>query len=178
MTDTVNGSLRSVLEPACLLFYYDYDYGTRQVQRVPNQMRHYKTFSVYMNQSTFWIFPDDATTNPTVNWSRMNFDYPADRNLKYPAYVGFAGEFIRMRFQHEEQRSWFDRLLPDRYHAIPTHPSTAENRAFGGLIGELPMIIALIAFSVGPPDVEAALQHCMVGPRWRLHNRAPREGCM
>ncbi|KAK4970498.1 hypothetical protein LTR28_014125, partial [Elasticomyces elasticus] len=191
------------------LLFYGYGYGTgpQRVQRVPSgqidqHSNHYKTFSVYMNQSAFWIFPGDATTSEVgtgqqqdsaeeydedtaedgdelegEDWSRMNFYYPT-RNLepRDAAYATFAGEDSRMRFQHREQLAWINRLLPDRYHAEHTHISTTGTRAFGGLIGELPMIIALIAFSVRSHRVVDALQYCMVRPRWRSHPRAPREG--
>jgi hypothetical protein len=56
-------------------------------------------------------------------------------------------------------------LLPDIYQVPPT--PTPEG--YGGLKGELPLLLALIAFSMSKKDLQKYLNRMYEGGRWQVH---------
>jgi hypothetical protein len=65
----------------------------------------------------------------------------------YSSYITNAGEHNRLRTQRSNQ-TWPKMLLPKHYHAPEPSRTSDEYHQYGGLTGELPLFLALIAFSV------------------------------
>ena len=102
--------------------------------------------------------PDDPDEN-TSDWKIMHFDWPADNT--YTSSVTARGEHPNLRLQGRDQ-PWVEQLIPERYFAAPNYRVLAARpHNFGGMTGELPIMIALIAFSVRSNQVHAALTHCI-----------------
>jgi hypothetical protein len=84
----------------------------------------------------------------------------------------FGGNQTRLSAQRPDQR-WVQEIFPSRNHADPTR-HTADTTA-GGLIGDLSILIGLIALSVSHGRVGEAVRHCIrdLGPSggWRRHGR-------
>jgi hypothetical protein len=63
-------------------------------------------------------------------------------------------------------------LLPDIYHA----PARTQDQNYGGLTGELPILLALIALSMPPSYLPQILPNMFAGGAWQVHGyRLPRK---
>ncbi|KAI9712330.1 MAG: hypothetical protein M1820_001543 [Bogoriella megaspora] len=165
-------------------------------QSIPPDAVHFKTFTVYYDYQTFWMVPYDALTYQVndgiedlsgsdsdssdeddetnfVDWQLLTFD-SAPNDHTFTSYVTCAGPLQQLVLQRTDQ-SWARRLFPERYHSPNMY--TAEQQQYGGLVGELPLLLALIAFSAHPENLVAAFQQCMTGPRWGTHNFSRGRGC-
>lgn len=176
--------------------WYYFDGRTCRTRRaIPTTaLLHFRTYSFYHNQGTFWIFPRDATEvqvgdgsgNPplphaspaqgnrtvhddestdgedeendaaTEDWRPLTFNWL--NNGYYTSFAAFAGERQRLR-THRPDQGWVYQLIPDSY--LSLQPTATGQQHIGSLLGELPILIALIAFSVRPDRVGDALTHCL-----------------
>ena len=125
---------------------------------------------------------DEDEENWRMDWKQLSFvkgggDYDHD----YTSYVTCAGNSPRLFLQKDSQ-VWAKRMFPERYHAPPEYTIAAnhpnQHPSWGGLIGDLPLIIALIAFSVRENEVAQALRLCLQGNPWKMHGTQRRRGCM
>jgi hypothetical protein len=57
-------------------------------------------------------------------------------------------------------------LLPDIYHVPPY-----RHEGFGGLTGDLPIFLALIAFSMSPRRLATEIPELMEDGEWKTHDR-------
>lgn len=137
----------------------------------------YKECSVYVNRAKFWTVSYDATRQAVLegpncqDWHEIAFHYSGQT---WTSYVDHAGEHERLLVQRPNQ-IWVNQLLPDRYHAAQSIAD--EYPQFGGMVGDLPLILALIAFSMAPQYVSSTMERCVHGHAWALHNLPRGEGC-
>lgn len=160
--------------------------------------RHYKTFSIYIEQDIFHIVnydatqykvgdgrqqisepasdSDDADSIDTIldgsstlrhqqnfmDWSRLRFDH-SEENGSFGSYATYAGSHPRLRTQRPDQ-FWARRLLPESYHADPRGWTTHSQ--YGGMNGELPILLALVAFSVERTKLAAAFATAFANGKW------------
>jgi hypothetical protein len=125
----------------------------------------YKTFStIYSAGYGFWILNGDATNPPTSDvWHRLWFDWD-DTTLA--STLTNAGTQATLRVQDVNAR-WPKMLLPDIYHG-PHY--VASN--YGGLRGDLPIFLSLIAFSMRPDRLSTELPRLMEEGDWKTHSRS------
>lgn len=109
--------------------------------QIPADAQLYKTFSVYyVGGVGFWVLNGDARRPPIDDdWHPLQFAY---YNEDYSSYLTHAGQWQTLRLQPQDER-WADMLLPSTNH---THTRATGTR-YGGLTGELPVFLALLAFS-------------------------------
>lgn len=124
----------------------------------------FNTCSIYHDFSTFWAVDYDVTLlavneGDNRDWTPIGFDY-GDGTINW---VGIGGEHRRLGPQRNQP--WARTLLPENHH--PRRWST--DGRYGGLCGELPLIIALIAFSMEPEYLVHALTNCMREGSWGGH---------
>lgn len=182
-----------------------YHYDGRQTTVVPQPtvpMQHYNTYSLYIINHKIWIYPYDATvakvgngtTNPDAesepgnssdeegarppsiaaeDWTPLRFQWPNTDNVGSPTFVARRALESTLQCQRSDQR-WVREILPIRYHAEAGYRAEPQGR--GGLVGELPILIALIALSVRPDQVPTALVHCM-GHEYNPHGLPRGQGC-
>ena len=193
--------------------WYEYNnWETRQVQQPDfHTAVHYKTFSFYLNDQIFWIYPSDApqnkvgdgSGNPRVgsrpetegseessssdeyssnssdddrnaeDWVPLKFHCPFPGDTTYTSYATTRALQTTLTVQRANQPS-LSQLLPDRY-LLPSEQRTTQ-QPLGGLVGELPILIALIAYSVRPSRVDPALTHCL-RQQYLPHNGQRGDGC-
>lgn len=121
------------------------------------------TFSMYYcNGYGFWLLNGDATDDPrSETWRPLNFEHD---NRNYSSYLTNAGQQSTLRCQRNDQR-WPRMLLPDIYQVhsadIPLH--------YGGLKGDLGILLALIAFSMGRDDLKRYLGRMFINGVWQVH---------
>lgn len=102
------------------------------------------------------------------DWAPLKFDH-RDRDLL--SYAGRHQPFSRLRVRRPDQE-WPSKLLTDTCSAR----DTSREPRHGGLIGELPLLIALMAFAIPANELVTKLCEAM-GRTWRAP-RCPREaGC-
>ena len=172
------------------------------IASLPTESLHYKTSSVYYHSEHFWVVPYDATIyqvhdgdeenisdsdqddydddidyeNPVSDWAELSFN-AVDGDDTYTSYVTCRGKYHRLLVQRTDQR-WAQKLFPDRFHSHEElFPPRYVGRDYGGLVGELPLLLALIAFSVRPSEVPDTLAQCMNGHRWDCTQPTRGRGC-
>ena len=128
------------------------------------------------------ISPDESSSDDdeeeddnecTEDWVPLKFAWPPEDRLARASYATTRCPHDRMRLQRPDQLV-LGELLPDQYLATPA--ARMPSRPFGGLIGELPILVALIAYSVRQGNVDGALTQCL-RRNYRPHNRLRGEGC-
>jgi hypothetical protein len=172
------------------LYWYCDGRSIYQVAYLPDNCPHFKTFSVYHHKGIFWASKCDATAvqvgdgdddtadqdsedapeGEDEGWHLLSFDYEDEDDVQqsYSSHVTNAGEHDRLRTQRPNQ-TWPKMLLPMHYHAPESSRTKDEHHQYGGLTGELPLLLALIAFSVDPNYVHQVLQACFQNERWMTH---------
>ena len=116
---------------------------------------------------------DDSDDRSTEDWLPLRFRWNVPGDNTNTSYATTRALNNNLEYQRADQAS-LRQILPDRYFARPEN--RRERFPFGGLIGELPILIALITLSVRPDYVDAALRHCLQRT-YQAHNRPGGEGC-
>ncbi|KAI7210274.1 hypothetical protein KC333_g8309 [Hortaea werneckii] len=176
---------------------------TTWVSALPLTLREYKCYSVYHDHAFLWTVDYDATTervgdgrdttaangngndssdeddnssessgdeeeDERPDWSTMSFSPGAS----YTSYAGQRQQQQRLHCRRHDQL-WATQLLTDIY----TAQQENQNPQYGGLNGELPLLIALLALTMPPQCLPQYLPQCM-GNTWNVYppNTFPR-GC-
>ena len=137
-------------------------------------------FSIYYSHGHFYIVNYDATrfgvgenggrsSSNWMGWSIIRFNWDTHNQ---PSYASFTGEKDNLATQRPDQ-AWVTKLLPSAYHAQPG-TSTSQPQA-GGMNGSLPLLLALIVFSIGREHADWALKTLFSGGKWTMHRE--RNGC-
>jgi hypothetical protein len=90
-----------------------------------------------------------------------------------------GAQWHRLNTQRPDQ-GWVNELLTDRYHA--EHHRRTHDPLYGGLNGDITILIGLVAFSVPDEKIEWALKHCIQhvdgkDGGWKTHGLPRHEGC-
>jgi hypothetical protein len=101
---------------------------------------------------------DGAEDEYEEGWEPLTFT--ADPN-RYISYVGRRLPLQRLPFTRPDQ-IWPDQLFPDGYSAL----NTINNTQYGGLVGELPLLLALMAFAMPAEYVAAGYLAQYIGNTW------------
>ncbi|KAI6837815.1 hypothetical protein KC332_g799 [Hortaea werneckii] len=175
------------------------------VPALPSTVREYKCYSVYHDHAYLWTVDYDATAekvgdgrdttaangNGNCNDSSDEDDSDnessgEDENEERPdwstmsfslgsSYTSFAGQRQQQQRLHCRRRDqfWALQLFTDIY----TAQQENRNPQHGGLNGELPLLIALLAFTMPPQYLPTYLPQC-IGHTWNVYppNTLPR-GC-
>jgi hypothetical protein len=98
--------------------------------------------------------PAEATPPHDGNWKLLSFEH---NDEDFSSVACYGGEHFQLRTQRPDQ-AWVTRLLPQFFHA-PTESRTQDMR-YGGLSGDLPLILGLIALTIHPDHVPWLFQNC------------------
>ena len=156
-----------------------------------NDAHLFRTYSFYHSQGIIYIYDDDATEHQvgdgsedhgarddadeddeddegdgedgadgesnysTADWAPLAFHWWPESSRS--SFARFRGEQPRLHVRRPDQ-AWVDQLIPAGH--VPERVLQAGRRG-GGLSAELPILIALIAFSVHPNHVQQAFTTCM-----------------
>ncbi|PVI04364.1 hypothetical protein DM02DRAFT_651753 [Periconia macrospinosa] len=140
------------------------------VSQPPAGSQHFKTFSMFYSTGYgFWVLKGDATNPRSLAaeaWHPLRFDY---EDTDVDTYVTNAGTKFCLNWTRPDQR-WPRLLFPDIYHNFSMR---TPNTQYGGLRGELPVFLALIAFSMAPGLLAPMLPQMFTNGSWRVHGYAP-----
>jgi hypothetical protein len=132
--------------------------------QLPQGAMFYSAFSMYYCEGYgFWVTRGDATNNPDA-WRPLTFEHD-DQN--YSSELTNAGTQGRLRCQRPDQQ-WPRMLLPDIYQTQPM----AIHQTYGGLKGDLAILLALVAFSMSRENLQQYLQSMFLNQRWQVHGLA------
>ena len=117
--------------------------------------------------------PFDARTKNVSNsihdWRSLTFDHKRRNSSSSFASLKWSGQNTELPAPVPQR--WYQ-LIPRPYRFFnideegdPIHPDTA----FAGLIGDLPLLIALAAFSAVPNALETVLKNHIRNGRWSSH---------
>ena len=113
------------------------------------------------------IVPFDArTTHAFQNpggWRPLCFHHRRIGNTQY-AYSSLSANGDRQHIAAPGSAHWMPQLLPSVYDY-----QTGSPRLQAGLIGSLPLLIALAAFSAPPTALVGVLTNCLQPGRWYPH---------
>lgn len=140
---------------------------TTELSQLPRGVEHHKTFSVYYCSGMIWAVPYDATATYVGNgkdgndtersdsdesdndndgeelhedWAELSFNRISRQNAW--SFAGLGQPSQRLLAHHPSQL-WSQYFLPDRY----TSSNPMPDRNVSGMVGELPLLIALAALS-------------------------------
>jgi hypothetical protein len=95
------------------------------------------------------------------NWHPLRFEHSTD---DYSSFLNNAAGDLTLAVRRRDQL-WPRMLLPDIYHG----DRITRNQSYGGLIGELPILLALIAFSTSRDTLPNVLPAVFRGGAWKTH---------
>lgn len=183
-----------------LCFQYRDD-RTAKINSIPPGAIIHKTYSLYTYNATIWTIDYDATAKQVHNGedtSESGEQTPENReretfsddseDSEMNVDSGFEDDWVSMSFGHLENlvsyagrrrehwrlcverndQDWARLMLPDAY----TAQASTENGDHGGLVGDLPLLIGLVALSVPEEQVEEMLAKVMRNP-WQFSLEDP-----
>lgn len=98
---------------------------------------------------------DDESDEILQDWGLLYFMWNENDAV---SQCVFQGNQQRLIYQRPDQ-GWVNDILSRRHHA--THDRITTDIRYGGLIGDLGIIIGLIALSVRHGRVDETVQHCL-----------------
>ncbi|KAF1848010.1 uncharacterized protein K460DRAFT_66994 [Cucurbitaria berberidis CBS 394.84] len=134
-----------------------------EIAERPTGSKEYSTFSVYyVGGHGFWVLDGDATDPPDDDdWHPLKFDHsPTD----YSSFLTNAGANDTLRCQRADQ-TWPQMLLPDIYRTA----ASTTSPGYGGLTGELPIFIALMAHTTSRQYLPSVIPHMFNNQAWLEH---------
>ncbi|KAK4565870.1 hypothetical protein LTR86_003719 [Recurvomyces mirabilis] len=167
------------------LFYYDGE-NTERSDADMNNLEPYKEFSLYHDHGVFWLYPGDAsaeqvgdgrdghgrlpptsadansdvdTEEDNPDWAMLNFELLPSRS----SYASTNTRQRRLPLRRRHQL-WPDQLLPDPHQVEAEAASYTSNPEHGGLNGELPVLLGLMAMALPQQHMFAMLPSCIVNP--------------
>lgn len=162
---------------------FRYAYQNNVLQAAPSDAVNIQALEIYRSATIFsqatstdhlLMVPFDARTrnvaNHTHDWRSISFNHKGRTSTSTYASLAFIGE--KENLPAPLPPGW-NQLIPRpyRFPASDGDGNTIQSTtSFGGLIGELPLLIALAAFSSVPNALSATLVNHTRGGRWRPHN--------
>lgn len=179
------------------------DYGCSEIPFLPESATHYRTISMYYCDGHFFVLPYDATQyqggrsradatqstskepeveevdgDPkfdTIDWEILRFRWLAEGFIT-EAFLD--GVYSQLNTQRPDQK-WVNKLLPQAYRA--EHARRTEDSLYGGLRGDLSIMLGLLAFSAYDGATADVMQQCVrpLGGQsmgWRCPNSHDEEG--
>lgn len=137
--------------------------------KLPVGTTHYKTYSVFFSGGGgLRILYGDAT-NPRAGDAYRSLGFYHNEADGFSSSLTNVLQEATLRCQRADQ-AWVNMLLPNTYHGpITTTPG------YGGLKGELPIFLALIALSMPAASLYEQLPRMFQNGAWQVHNG--RYGC-
>ncbi|ORY19508.1 hypothetical protein BCR34DRAFT_471842 [Clohesyomyces aquaticus] len=131
---------------------------------LPRRSMLYKACSMYFNGGEGFRVLDGDATRPSRDtaWHPLRFDWD---ETNYSSYLTAAGQHSTLRTQRADQ-VWPRMLLPDIYHT----QSFTSNSQYGGLKGDLPTFLGLLAFSVHPARLQDILPTLFRDGSWHTYS--------
>jgi hypothetical protein len=128
---------------------------------LPRNAQLYKTFSVYYASGAgFWVLNGDARNPPDADiFHRLQFNYHTQ--TPESSFLTNAGQNNILCVQPQDNRA-ARMLLPDIYHTN----ATASSPQHGGIVGELPIFLALMAFTTSREYLPSVLPYMFAGGNW------------
>ncbi|OQO14102.1 hypothetical protein B0A48_00978 [Cryoendolithus antarcticus] len=149
----------------------------------------YGTCSMYVANGSIWVVNCDATQKAihdgedndtpdrgrthhheysTRDWSHVQFNTVSTQidPTRTMSCVTYDGEQEKLIYQHYDQE-WAKKLFPDRYSRMGDR-AVERGPRLGGLVGELPILLGLVALSVDPRGMQERIPNIVQGPPWVL----------
>lgn len=104
-----------------------------------------------------------SATHNLPSWARLRFQHLPARHA-FRSFATPEGTAIRLQTQRPDQAWWARRLLPEAYWAPNKAWTHVQEK--GGLVGELPLLMALVAFSVPTLYLETVFTECFADGSW------------
>lgn len=120
---------------------------------------------MYYSEGTgFWVLRGDARDPPAGDeWHKLCFE---SYDSKSTSYLTNAGTISTLRVQPSQSPYWAHFLLPDIYH---TRDIATRERP-GGLVGDLPIFLGLMAFTTTREKIAGVLPCAFSNGNWKLHS--------
>ena len=109
---------------------------------------------------------DDGNDDDSVyDWRSLSFLHPLNGDNSFTSYICFRGhrQYLWVLRQDQQHLRAISELLPNAYLRGSQRVAVDESSDItppGGLVGNIAVLIALVAFSVPPEQVEVAITRC------------------
>ena len=138
----------------------------RRLSDSPRKIKLYSNASVYYAEGYgFWVSHEDPFgafgAYLDGRWKPLTFEH---NEIDYSSYLTNSGVSGRLRCQRPDQL-WQRMLLPEIYHS----PAIAKDPTHGGLSGDLPIFLALIALSMSREDLITNMGDMYRQGQWQVH---------
>jgi len=145
-------------------YFNGYSLVRLQTAELPKGAGAFSTFSMFYSQPYgFRVLRGDATApDDDETWLPLMFEHDIGRGSSGVCNVGHGHAMLC----HRPQTVWLNMLLPSPYFGPPT-----QDPMRGGLRGELPVFLALIAFSMKPREISQVLPQMVQNGIWAVHGR-------
>ncbi|KAL9577182.1 MAG: hypothetical protein Q9212_006531 [Teloschistes hypoglaucus] len=139
------------------------------------------TIFVQTDSDNFWAVPFDAETQDVKEhyggWKVLSFDHERQQGSDTSAvYSCISTVGDQSRLAAGGSPDWMPQLLPKVYDYDPVR-SGHEPEVSAGLIGSLPLLFALAAFSAPPEHLSEVLTKHLQPNRWNPHHRKHGREC-
>lgn len=138
----------------------------------------YRTNTVFVQQNNASILAvdfdarrKDVRDSDIAEWREIGFHHLHGQTSVY-SYLDVPGEHAHLASGPPPQATnptWINQLFPQQYHWSLNVDASYPNHRHVGLIGRLPLIISLAAFSCQPFQVRHVLTNCIRPGRWAFH---------
>jgi len=130
---------------------------------------------MYWSIRTFIAIPSDVTREETTyGWRGINFHHieQPEGSGRLLSFVDIAGNYNLLAATTNSQ--WYPQLIPESYCFNVNQPDVPFLPASAGLGGRLPFVIAIVAFSCRPENLEQVLvgDNAWLGNTWLRHGYA------
>ncbi|UPX19898.1 uncharacterized protein EKO05_0010148 [Ascochyta rabiei] len=135
-----------------------------RAEHLPLGRKHYKTYSVFFSGGYgFRILRGNATNpRPDEAYRPLGFEHHDMDGYSSSVTNVLQGTTLRC---HRADQLWVAKLLPNTYHGpVATTPGQ------GGLKGELPIFLALLALSMPAANLRTCLPQMFVNGAWQTHS--------
>ncbi|KAL8881813.1 MAG: hypothetical protein Q9198_001056 [Flavoplaca austrocitrina] len=167
--------------------------GGRMTDITDIKRGNYSNMSLYNVATVFTQFPDtphllvvpfNATKNDVAEaiggWNVLSFDHTKGYHTKgWPVYSSVSAVGCKQSLAAPASPAWIGQLIPEIYDYDPSPNTTPPSSA--GLIGNLPILFALPAFSAQTHSLSHVLTSFMQPNRWVRHQlphgRKPLPAC-
>lgn len=149
-------------------YWYCTGQAIQYLPQLPSDMMPHSVYSIFWKTGHgYWILRGDASAQQSLedweSWQPLSFDYVGNAS-----YLTNAGEHDHAKNTRSDQ-SWAHMLLSNIYYDNPT---TKRHPPKGVLIGELGILLGLLAFSMRPEQMNGTLPRIMHNSKLQVHSGA------
>lgn len=131
---------------------------------LPRGIRHYSTYSVFFSGGSGFRVLHGNAMNPRAGDAYRSLGFQHNEGDAFSSSLTNVLQGTTLSC-HRADQAWVSMLLPNTYHGPRT-----TGQGYGGLKGELPIFLALVALSMPATSLHTQLPRMFQNGEWQVHN--------